>query len=56
VLALTLRENSRAIAGGIGFSAAIMILISLLELIPKAVDAAGARSLDPNQPVWDAIK
>jgi ZIP family zinc transporter len=42
VLAVALRENTRAIAAGIGFSAGIMILISLLELIPAAVDAAGA--------------
>jgi ZIP family zinc transporter len=42
-LALALRESTRALAGGIGFSAAIMVLISLLELIPEAVDAAGAR-------------
>ncbi len=44
VLALALRDNTRAIAAGIGFSAGIMILISLLELIPEAVDAAGGRA------------
>jgi len=41
VLALNLRENARAIAAGIGFSAGIMILISVLELIPEAVAAMG---------------
>ncbi|OGI44038.1 MAG: zinc permease [Candidatus Muproteobacteria bacterium RBG_16_64_11] len=41
VLALKLRENARAIAAGIGFSAGIMILISVLELIPEAVAAMG---------------
>jgi len=35
-LALKLRENPRAIAAGIGFSAGIMLLISTLELIPEA--------------------
>ena len=41
-LALWLRENVRAIAGGIGFSVGIMILISVLELIPEAIIAVGA--------------
>ncbi|MDD2761930.1 MAG: ZIP family metal transporter [Methylomonas sp.] len=36
MLALWLRRNDRAIAGGIGFSAGIMILISFIELIPEA--------------------
>jgi len=40
-LALKLRENTRAIAAGIGFSAGIMILVSVLELIPEAVAAMG---------------
>lgn len=40
-LAIKLRENARAIAGGIGFSAGIMILISALELIPEAIAAMG---------------
>jgi ZIP family zinc transporter len=35
-LALWLRESARAVAGGIGFSAGIMILISLLELLPES--------------------
>jgi ZIP family zinc transporter len=41
VLALRLRENARAIAAGIGFSAGIMILISVWELIPEAVAVTG---------------
>jgi len=40
-LALKLRENARAIAAGIGFSAGIMILISALELIPESIAAMG---------------
>lgn len=36
VLALWLKRNDRAIATGIGFSAGIMCLISLLDLIPEA--------------------
>lgn len=40
-LALTLRENRRAIAAGMGFSVGIMVLISLLELIPEATAAMG---------------
>jgi ZIP family zinc transporter len=40
-LALKLRENARAIAVGIGFSAGIMILVSVLELMPEAVVAMG---------------
>jgi ZIP family zinc transporter len=41
-LALVVRENTRAIAVGIGFSVGIMILISALELVPEAVAAVGA--------------
>lgn len=41
-LALRLRENPKAIAAGIGFSAGIMVLISALELIPEAIAAMGA--------------
>ena len=41
-LALVLRENSRALAAGIGFSVGIMLLISVLELVPEAVAALGA--------------
>jgi ZIP family zinc transporter len=41
-LALALRENTRAIAAGIGFSAGIMILISVLELLPESIATAGA--------------
>ena len=40
-LALLLRENTRAIATGMGFSMGIMVLISLLELIPEANQAMG---------------
>jgi ZIP family zinc transporter len=40
-LALRLRENARAIAAGIGFSAGIMILVSAWELIPEAVSSMG---------------
>jgi ZIP family zinc transporter len=40
-LALSLRENARALAAGIGFSAGLMILISGWELIPQAVAATG---------------
>jgi ZIP family zinc transporter len=43
-LALLLRENARAIAGGIGFSAGIMMLISALELIPEGIAAMGVRA------------
>mgnify|MGYP005806789605 CR=1 FL=1 len=41
-LALRLRENPRALAIGIGFSAGLMIVIAVVELIPKAVAAMGA--------------
>jgi zinc transporter, ZIP family len=40
-LAIYLGKNARAIAIGIGFSAGIMLLVSLLELIPEAVGEAG---------------
>ena len=40
-LALRLRENARAIAAGIGFSAGLMILISGWELMPEAMAAVG---------------
>ena len=43
-LALRVRENAHAVAVGIGFSAAIMILISALELIPESIAAQGART------------
>jgi len=42
LLALLIRENIRAIAVGIGFSTGIMVLVSVLELIPEAVETAGA--------------
>lgn len=42
-LAIRLRENARAICTGIGFSVGIMLLVSLWELVPAAVDALGAR-------------
>jgi ZIP family zinc transporter len=41
LLALLIRENRRAIAIGIGFSAGIMILVSALELVPEAREAIG---------------
>ena len=40
-LALRLRENARAIAAGMGFSAGIMILVSAWELIPQSIAAMG---------------
>jgi ZIP family zinc transporter len=40
-LALRLRENVRAIAAGIGFSAGIMIVISAWELLPESIAALG---------------
>jgi ZIP family zinc transporter len=40
-LALVLRESPRAIAAGIGFSAGLMILISVLELGPAAIAKTG---------------
>lgn len=40
-LALRFRENKIGIATGIGFSAGIMLLISLLELIPESTAVAG---------------
>jgi len=43
-LALKLRENRRAIAAGMGFSAGIMVLISTAELIPQAITAMGVGS------------
>ena len=43
VLALWLKRNDRAVATGIGFSAGIMCLISLMELIPEASVAIGLR-------------
>jgi ZIP family zinc transporter len=41
-LALWLRENARALAAGIGFSAGIMVIISGWELIPESIAAMGA--------------
>jgi ZIP family zinc transporter len=40
-LALRVRESRRGIAGGIGFAAGIMLLISFLELIPEAAAEGG---------------
>ena len=40
-LAITLGENPRMIAMGIGFSTGIMVLISLCELVPEALRIAG---------------
>lgn len=41
-LAIRFRENDKALAVGIGFSAGIMLLISFLELIPEATAEADA--------------
>jgi ZIP family zinc transporter len=41
-IALWVRDNVRAIAVGIGFSAGIMILVSVLELIPESIAVQGA--------------
>lgn len=42
LLSLLIRENARAIAFGIGFSAGIMVLVSVFELVPEAHSAIGA--------------
>lgn len=41
-LALRLRENARALAAGVGFSAGLMAIISGWELIPQSVTTIGA--------------
>jgi len=43
-LALRLRENARALAAGIGFSAGIMVIISGWELIPESIATMGTGS------------
>jgi len=40
-LAMLLRENRRAMAVGVGFSAGIMILISVFELVPESIAITG---------------
>lgn len=40
-LAIALRENTWAIAAGIGFSVGIMVLISAFELIPESITIMG---------------
>jgi ZIP family zinc transporter len=40
-LALALRGNARALAAGMGFSAGIMILVAVLELVPQSIADAG---------------
>jgi len=40
-LAIYIGKNERAIVVGIGFSAGIMLLVSLLELMPEAMGEAG---------------
>lgn len=40
-LALRLRENAKAITTGIGFSAGLMVLISVADLMPPAIAASG---------------
>jgi ZIP family zinc transporter len=42
-LAISLRENTQAIATGLGFSAGIMILISVFELVPESIAITGTR-------------
>ncbi|HEY7609741.1 MAG TPA: ZIP family metal transporter [Alphaproteobacteria bacterium] len=44
ILAALIRESTRAIAIGIGFSAGIMILVSVVELIPAAHAVLGAEA------------
>lgn len=41
VLALAFRKSKKGIIVGIGFSAGIMLAISLLELLPEAIDTSG---------------
>jgi ZIP family zinc transporter len=41
-LALLLRENTRAIVTGLGFSVGIMILIPVMDLIPESIAVTGA--------------
>jgi ZIP family zinc transporter len=40
-LAIRFRESRTGVAVGIGFSAGIMLVISFVELLPEAADAAG---------------
>ena len=40
-LAISLRENTQAVAAGLGFSVGIMILISVLELLPESSTTLG---------------
>jgi zinc transporter ZupT len=40
-LAIWLGRNVKAIAAGIGFSAGIMVVISVAELIPESIQQAG---------------
>lgn len=40
-LATRLRRNDRAVAGGIGFSVGIMLVVSLLELMPESAANLG---------------
>ncbi|MBW8471316.1 MAG: ZIP family metal transporter [Thiobacillus sp.] len=43
-MAIRIGDSDRVIAGGIGFSVGIMLVISLLELIPEASVAIGVRA------------
>lgn len=43
-LAIRLRDSGRAIAAGIGFSAGLMLLVSLLELVPASIGSMGSRA------------
>lgn len=42
VLATRVRRSTKGIASGIGFSVGIMLLISFVELLPEAINSAGA--------------
>ena len=44
LLAFRLRDNAVVIATGIGFSAGIMLLVSLVELVPAALGMIGTRA------------
>lgn len=54
-LAILLRENSQAIAMGLGFSAGIMILISVFELAPESITIVGLRGASTTMIVSAAV-
>jgi ZIP family zinc transporter len=43
LVAIAIRENTRVIALGIGFSTGIMIVVSVMDLIPEALAVTGLR-------------